>query len=241
MTSTTNSPRIVLAAATDTLRQRLVSLFEATTYRVHCVDSAEDARRALSQAVFELVVFAATDHDAAGEIASLCAATTTPVLVLTASSGDEEVVRALDAGAADAIPYPHLHDVLLARLRLALRRLRSLAAQRATRFGDLKLDLDAGTVHLGELKVDVTRIEYRLLVELMVAGGRVVPHGELLQRIWGAIHPSKLNDLRVHVTRLRRKIESGASNGVNLVSIPSVGYRIVLREEQGSTRRAQGE
>lgn len=176
--------------------------------------------------MFDVVVLVAPPEDPAREIASLCDSTTTPVLVLTSSPGDAGVVCALDAGAADAVAFPYSRDELLARVRLALRRLRSVSVQRAMRFGELALDVDAGAVLLAGRRLELARLEYRLLVELMLAGGRVVLRDQLLERLWGdAAQPSRLNDLRVHINRLRGKL---AYDGVApiIVSVPGVGYRL---------------
>jgi DNA-binding response OmpR family regulator len=180
--------------------------------------------------VFDVVVLVAPPEDPAREIASLCGSTTTPVLVLTSAPGEAGVARALDAGAADAVAFPYAPDELLARVRLALRRLRSVSVQRAMRFGELALDLDASAVQLAGQRLDLAPLEYRLLVELMLAGGRVAPRDHLLERLWGAADHGRLNDLRVHVNRLRGKLQRAgapASTPV-IVSVQGLGYRLSL-------------
>jgi DNA-binding response OmpR family regulator len=224
MTSTT-SRSIALAGPADRRRGRLARIFEEGAYRVSCIDGTDEARRALSVAVFDVVVLVAPPVDT-GEIASLCDVTTTPVLVLT--SGDAGVPRALDAGAADAVALPCSRDELLARVRLALRRMRSAAVQRAMRFGGLALDLDGGSVQLAGQRLDLARLEYRLLLELMLAGGRVAPRDQLLERIWGDADRCRLNDLRVHVNRLRHKLARDGVAAPSIVSVPGVGYRLAL-------------
>lgn len=229
MTSTT-SRRLALVGEPGQHRDDLSRLFEETAYRVSCVDSAEDAQRALTSTVFAVVVLVAPPASAAREISRLCESTSTPVLVLTSSRSDADVARALDAGAADAVAYPHAPRELLARLRLALRRLRSASLQRAMRFGDLALDLDAGVVLRGGQRLALSRREYRVLVELMLAAGRVVPREELLRRVWGAEDEGRLNDLRVHINRLRGKLGAGDPSTPIIESMLGVGYRLVLRE-----------
>lgn len=192
-----------------------------------CIDSTEDAQRALSVMVFDAVVVVVTPAASpAQELASLCRSTTTPVLVLAAAQGDAGVVNALDAGAADAVAFPCSGDELLARLRLALRRRRTMNLARAMRLGDLALDVDAGAVQLAGRRVDLSRLEYRLLVELMIGGGRVVSREHLLERLWGVAPPERLNDLRVHVNRLRAKLGREGAVAPSIVSVPGVGYRL---------------
>lgn len=222
----------MLVAPPGTWREHLQRLFEAKTYRVVSVDTAAHARSALAMSVFEVVVFAAPDATAAVEIGRLCDATTTPVVVLTASSGDADLVRALDAGAADAIAYPHSQDELLARLRLVLRTRRSPAIRRATRFGELAVGPDAGVVQLSGQPLDLAPIEYRLLVKLMQARGRIVPRDDLLRQIWGDVQPGRLNGLRVAVARLRRKLELHADAAIVIVSLSGVGYRLAVHEDE---------
>ncbi len=189
----------------------------------------EEAQRALTSTVFAVVVLVAPPANPAHELSRLCGSTSTPVLVLTSSPGEAAVARALDAGAADAVAYPHSQRELLARLRLAVRRLRSASLKRAMRFGDLALDMDAGVVRHGGERLELGRIEYRLLVELMLAGGRVVPREELLRRVWGAEDDGRLNDLRVHINRLRGKLGGNEASSTVIETMLGVGYRLALR------------
>jgi two-component system KDP operon response regulator KdpE len=94
------------------------------------------------------------------------------------------------------------------------------------RLGDLTLDRESRELRVAGRQVTLTRLEYRLLEELMLGGGRAVPHDDLLGRVWGPAHRGRLNYLRVYVARLRAKIEESPSVPQIIVSVPGVGYRV---------------
>ena len=217
-------PRIVLAAADATLRARLRILLEANEYQVDAVASGTLAADVLAVTAPDIVVFAPASGD--DDIASLCQATEAPVVVLIAAAGDARMVEALDADAADALAPPYPRGELLARLRLALRRSRKTPPRPEHSFGELKLDVASRELRVAGNRVTLTRLEYRVLEELILAGGHAVAHQDLLGRIWGPAHRNRLNYLRVYIARLRAKIELHGAAPRLIVSVPGVGYRL---------------
>ncbi|HSO31846.1 MAG TPA: response regulator transcription factor [Labilithrix sp.] len=220
--------RIVLVAADAQLRSRIRILLEAGDYLVDVLETVDDAVAALAASVPDLVVYAPT-HDADGEIRMVQSATTAGIVVLAATPGEAGVIRALDAGADDAVPPPYARGELLARLRSTLRRAKR-AARAERRFADLTLDVEARELHVDGRPIALTRLELRLLEELMVASGLAVKHDDLLTRIWGPTHRGRLNYLRVYVARLRRKIEVDPARPRIIHSVPGVGYRLASPE-----------
>ncbi len=226
----TPRPKIVLVAVDAALRARIRGLLEEQDYVVDALESVDAALAALTVAAPDLVVYAPT-HDADGEILRLQNATGAGLLVLAAMPGDSGVIRALDAGADDAVPPPYARAELFARLRSTLRRSKR-SARVERRFADLTLDLEARELHVDGRPIALTRLELRLLEELMVASGMAVKHDDLLTRIWGATHRGRLNYLRVYVARLRRKIEIDPARPRIIFSVPGVGYRLGTPEQR---------
>jgi two-component system KDP operon response regulator KdpE len=224
-------PRIILAAADNRQRRRLRVLFEAHGYYVQATATEAEALHALEVSVPQIVVHAPSaeaTNGATPEIeltARLRAATSAALIVLTATPGETAVVDALAAGADDAIAPPHARGELIARLELAMRRARRTSERRLHVCGDLILDLESRELTIEDRHVVLTRLEYRLLEELVLAAGHLVSHDDLLTRVWGPAHRGRLQYLRVYIGRLRQKIEQ-AGTRVPITNVPGLGYRL---------------
>lgn len=137
--------------------------------------------------------------------------TNTPIIVVSARSEDQDKVDALDAGADDYITKPFSIDELLARLRVALRRVHAeneKAGEEAVyQNGDLKIDYAAGCVYIKDEEIHLTPIEYKLLCLLAKNTGKVLTHNYILKEVWGSALPSDTPSLRVFMATLRKKIE----------------------------------
>jgi len=242
-------PRIILAAADNRQRRRLRVLFEAHGYYVQATATEEEALHALEVSVPQIVVHAPPPEpvgpapaDAqerakadAAFTARLRAATSAALIVLTATPGETAVIDALAAGADDAIAPPHARGEVIARLELAMRRVRRTPERRLHLCGDLVLDVEARELTIGDKHVVLTRLEYRLLEELVLAAGHLVAHDDLLTRVWGPAHRGRLQYLRVYIGRLRQKIEQAGAR-VPITNVPGLGYR--LEREPGTVSAA---
>lgn len=156
------------------------------------------------------------------------------VIVLSAHGGDTEKVRALDLGADDYVTKPFSMEELLARVRLAFRRLQRFQAAGTLSptdltpvisCGDLKIDLAARLVKLASQEVSLTKTEYELLRLLVTNRGRVITHRELLQQVWGPEYGEETEYLRTFIRNLRRKLEKDPSHPNYLLTEAGVGYR----------------
>ena len=146
-----------------------------------------------------------------------------PVIVISACGGDEWIVRALDAGAADYIVKPFSSSELTARVRAALRR---VAGPEPFVLGELTIRYDQRHVAVAGRSVQLTPTEYDVLRVLSVNAGRVLTHESLLRRAWrgrdrGAPDPKLV---RAVVKRLRHKLGDDAANPVYVCNERGVGY-----------------
>lgn len=174
------------------------------------------------------------DMDGVDVIRSLRGWSHMPVIVVSARLEDADKVEALDAGADDYLVKPFSAEELLARLRVALRRLSYIAGEdedeRAYRNGGLVVDYVAGCVTCDGREVHLTPIEYKLLCLLARNTGKVLTHNYILKEVWGQALASDLPSLRVFMATLRKKIEPDPSNPVYLQTHVGIGYRMMRVE-----------
>ena len=177
--------------------------------------------------LLDLVLPGTTGFDALKRIREV---SEVPVIFLSAHDRDEEIVRALSLGADDYIVKPFSPPELLARIEAALRRradARSGEAREPYRLGDLTIDYANRSVAVSDRTVELTATEYRLLTELSTSAGRVLTHGQILERVWGTGYSGDDGQLvRAFVTKLRRKLGDDAHDPRYILTVPSVGYRM---------------
>jgi DNA-binding response OmpR family regulator len=152
---------------------------------------------------------------------------TTPIMILSGADAEEDVVRGLDLGAEDYLTKPFSPRVLQARVRTLLRRSsqRPEAARVAAslKVGDLTLDNDWRTINCKNETVSLSRLEYLELSELALHRDQVVPHGDLIERVWGYRGEDSSNIVKGHIRNIRKKLaEVGSKASIKIV--PGIGY-----------------
>ena len=159
--------------------------------------------------------------------------TAMPIIVISARSEDADKVEALDAGADDYLTKPFSVDELLARLRVALRRLNTegQTAQESAVYenGSLSIDYAAGCAYLSGEEIHLTPIEYRLLCLLAKNTGKVLTHNYILKEIWGSYTSSDVGSLRVFMATLRKKLQTGDEQPWIQTHI-GIGYRMLKQD-----------
>jgi len=149
-----------------------------------------------------------------------------PVVMLTVHDDELSKVRGLELGADDYITKPFSHLELLARVRAVLRRTQTLPLVHEEPFvsGDLSVDFARREVTRRGEPVPLTATEYRLLYHLVRNAGQVLTHETLLARVWGREYTDEINYLKVHISRLRAKLEDDPRNPQHILTEHGVGY-----------------
>ncbi|MBA3756982.1 MAG: response regulator [Nitrosomonas sp.] len=152
-----------------------------------------------------------------------------PIVVLSARDREEEKVAALNIGADDYLTKPFGIPELIARVRAHLRRCQSNENQGnpIAHFGDVTVDLAAHTVTRADTEIHLTPIEYRLLLTLINARGRVITHNQLMLAVWGPNYSERSHYLRIYMGHLRQKLEHNPAQPEFLLTELGVGYRLV--------------
>ena len=149
---------------------------------------------------------------------------TTPIIMLTAKSGEYDVEEGLDTGANDYLKKPFSTVELLARIR---RLLKTDGHEKALlEFQDLKIDLNARKVTSKDLEIELTKQELDLLAFLVMNNGNIVTKNELLEEIWEILYPVEedVNKVEVYIGYLRKKLKPFNLAG-RINTVRGYGYR----------------
>ena len=190
--------------------------------------TGREALGALAEATPDVVILdlGLPDMDGVGVLEALRGWSTVPVIVLSARHDAAQKVRALDAGADDYVTKPFNIDELLARLRVATRRLDSHDERRIVATGAFEIDLARRIVIRDGVEVAITPTEWRLLELLARNPGVTVDRSELLESLRGPSVPHSSHYLRVYIQQLRAKLEPEPAAPRHLVTVPGQGYRL---------------
>ncbi|WP_411701239.1 MtrAB system response regulator MtrA [Conyzicola sp.] len=147
-----------------------------------------------------------------------------PIIMLTAKSDTADVVKGLESGADDYVVKPFNPKELVARIRTRLRP--SPEAPSGTlAVGDLVLDVAGHEVLRGAEKINLTPLEFELLLALALKPQQVFTREMLLEQVWGYHYKADTRLVNVHVQRLRAKVEADPDNPRIVMTVRGVGYR----------------
>ena len=149
-----------------------------------------------------------------------------PIIMLTAKSDTTDVVGGLAAGADDYVAKPFKTQELLARIKTRLRRHVTDESDVDTlAIGDLTIGVNEHTVRRGKTPINLTPLEFDLLLALARKPHQAFTREALLEQVWGYRHPTDTRLVNVHVQRLRSKVERDPDKPEIVVTVRGVGYR----------------
>ena len=197
------------------------------------VHEAEDGHSALAASVAAhpdliLLDLGLPDMDGIEVLRRIREWSSVPIIILSVREGEEDKIRALDAGADDYLTKPFSTGELLARIRASMRRSRQATPEPVYKIDDLVVDLAQRRVSVQGHEVQLTPTEYELLRLLVIHAGKVLTHRQILQQIWGVAYVEQPNVLRVTISNLRGKIEKDASRPRYILTELGVGYRLKM-------------
>jgi two-component system, OmpR family, response regulator MtrA len=147
-----------------------------------------------------------------------------PIIMLTAKSDTTDVVKGLESGADDYVVKPFNPKELVARIRTRLRPASSEETGSLT-VGDLTLDVAGHEVRRGTELINLTPLEFELLLALALKPQQVFTREMLLEQVWGYHYKADTRLVNVHVQRLRAKVERDPDNPRIVMTVRGVGYR----------------
>ena len=232
-----NKAQILVVEDDNAVAKLMAATMEAQDYQYRIASTGASAiMEALSYKPEVMILdLGLPDTDGIEVIKKIRAWSNMPIIVVSARSEDTDKVAALDAGADDYLTKPFSVDELLARLRVALRRVRhdrQRLSEEASVYenGGLRIDYAAGCVYLDGSEIHLTPIEFKLLVLLANNTGKVLTHNYILREVWGNPAASDMRSLRVYMATLRKKLEKNTSEPKYIQTHIGVGYRMLRNQ-----------
>ena len=154
-----------------------------------------------------------------------------PIIMLSALGNEEDIIKGLNVGADDYLVKPVTLKLLEARIKAVLRRSmwyinrNDFEVTEIIQHDDLIIDLDKHLITRKNKRIDLSPTEFRLLTCLAKHKGRVLSHDFLLTQVWGAEYVGELDQLRLYIRYLRKKIEDDPSNPQLIQNEWGIGYR----------------
>jgi two-component system KDP operon response regulator KdpE len=224
-----NSARILVADDEPQIRRVMRMSLTAQGYFIDDVKSGEEALDMLREARFDLVLLDVNMPGLGGleTCRQIRATSDIAIIMLTVRNSEADKIAALDAGADDYVTKPFSMPELWARIRANLRRVPAGAtgSSQVLHFDELEINAAAHQVSVDGRPIRLTPKEFDLLFFLASNPNTAIPHGKLLQTIWGPDYGNEVEYLHVFVNQIRKKIESNPSKPRYLITEPRFGYR----------------
>ena len=219
--------KIMLLEDDDAIGTGLKYSLESEGYETVLVKSVRDALVKLNSDLADLYILDLTLPDGSGY--DVCRAikerSGAPVIFLTAFDDEVNVVMGLELGADDYISKPFRLKELLARIKSVMRRYTREQNEAIVSISDIRIHTNEMRVYKGESEVELTAMEYRLLLVFAHNRGMVLTRNQILENIWD-VSGDFVNDntLTVYIKRLRDKIEEDSANPEIIKTVRGIGY-----------------
>ena len=228
-----NQPLILIVEDDRPVRSLISMALKSRGYQTEAVANGEEAILALTGHPPDILILdlGLPDMDGNDIIKAVREWSLLPIIVVSARSDERDKIDALDFGADDYLTKPFSVEELLARIRVAVRRLQYIHENQeitATVFtnGELSIDYNAGLVTIDGSEIHLTPIEYKLLCIMAQNVGRVLTHNFILKEVWNNTLPTDTQSLRVYMASLRAKIEPLLGEKIIQTHV-GIGYRMV--------------
>ncbi len=206
----------------------------AQDYKVYITYNGRDGLSAIASQCPDLIILdlGLPDIDGVDIISKVREWSSSPIIVVSARTHENDKVLALDAGADDYITKPFGTSELLARIRTSLRHSNRLntdtsVTMRPYHALDLYIDFERRLVSLGEEPIHLTPVEYKIVTYLAKNSGKVLTYSAIMQAVWGPYIEEDTKILRVNMANIRRKLERNPGAPQYIFTEIGVGYRML--------------
>lgn len=231
--------RVLVADDEKMMRDILTMSLQRLGYAVVTASNGADALRAFEINHFDLALLDVLmpEMDGFEVCLEIRKRSDVPIIMLTALSRPDDIVRGLELGADNYITKPFTFKEVEARIRAILRRSSIVATEQQSKFsilehGDIRINDEISEVTVAGEYVELTRTEYRLLYYLINKSNQPVSKDELLEEVWGYESADSPNLVELAIRRLRKKIEDNPSRPSRLVTVRGFGYKLTDNSEK---------
>jgi len=211
------------------ISQFLQSSLKANGYHTVCAHSIAEGKRLLDTNKPTLLILDLNlpDGDGREVISYVRLHSDIPILVLSARQAEQEKVDCFNDGADDYLAKPFGVNELLARVKVALKRTAMMSLRDDVyQVDELAIDIINSIVLLNQQPVHLTPIEFKLLSILVTKPGKAFTHRQLLTEVWGAEYVDDTHYLRIHMGRLRARLEKTPATPRYILTEAGIGYRL---------------
>lgn len=231
-----NKYKVLLIEDESNIRSMVATMLEANGYQTIPAETCSAAKLMYDSHLPDLVILdlGLPDADGMQIIRHIRKNALTPIIVLSARTGEQDKVHALDLGANDYVTKPFGSAELLARVRAVLRNNRHSAEEGkfpGGRFvlGSLEIDYDARRVFLNGAEIRLTQTEYNILAFLSEHQGKMMTYSAIIKTIWGdAADDGSIKKLQVNMANIRKKFGNKPGDVSYIKNELGVGYRMDL-------------
>lgn len=221
---------ILIVEDDDAISRLLMASLQQQGYKTLLAKERHTALRELQTRSPDLILLdlGLPDGDGKELIKMIRSNLSTPIIVVSARSNEEEIIASLDAGADDYVTKPFSTHELLARVRSAQRRFWGVQKTgNIISCNDITIDVEQFSVLQADKPLKLTPTEFNLLKYLMLHPNQVLPHMKILKEVWGVGYQNEMQYLRTYINSLRKKIESGTASPRYIQTELGIGYRFV--------------
>jgi two-component system response regulator MtrA len=220
--------RILLVEDDESVRKGVTLLLERAGVRVRGVGDGREALDAFAEQRFDLVLLDVMlpSLDGLEVCREIRRTSNVPIIMLTARTDPTDIVVGLELGADDYVTKPFDPKVLVARVRAGLRRRATQDLEPLIRIRGLEVDPGGFRASLDGQDLNLTAMEFRLLVELARSAGRALSREELLERVWGYDYMGDSRLVDMGVKRLRDKLGDDPRDPTFISTVRRHGYRL---------------
>lgn len=231
-----NKYNILIVEDENNIASFISTILTANNYDVLRANNGSEAMMMVTSYCPDVVILdlGLPDMDGLRVIKSIREWSQIPIIVVSARSHERDKVTALDYGADDYVTKPFGTSELLARVRTALRHLRSDSQgsdsplqMGAFKAQELTVDYDKRHVFVNDIDVHLTQTEYNIVALLSQYAGRVLTYDYIIKRIWGPSSDGSNQILRVNMANIRRKLEINPAEPKYIYTEMGVGYRMI--------------
>ena len=201
----------------------LIYALEQEQYNVLHVKTVEEGKNAIRENTFDLAILDMQLPDGIGsEVQKFLKGKSTGIIFLTVVDDEGNIVKAFEEGANDYITKPFRLRELLARVKRVLLQ-ETGVENKFLQLDGAKIDIEGAKVSINDELIDLTALEYKLLLTFALNKGRIMTREQILDNLWDASgNFVEDNTLTVYIRRLRRKL----GDAVDIKTVRGMGYRV---------------